>query len=519
MDLGQALRTVALSLMLAGCVQQAVTPDPPEAASIGDGYGYHAEDTGRIPGREPALPGRYVVLAFSGGGTRAAAFAHGALRELGATPAPQMPGLTLLEAADMISSTSGGSVAAANFALRGRAGYRMLDAPGGFLTHNGMTGLIAGVLSPFDAAERTVTNKSRIQLLSAWFHNGVFGDATFDTLKQQRPRHPPLLILNSADMATGEGFPFVQRQLDRLCLDLRQIDIADAVSASAAFPIALTPLRLPDRSPCRAQSTGQGGRLTNHYISESGSNREALAAACRDGFPALDIKPTAFRERGRRQLPLLNLDDCGQPLTPDDPTRIRYVHLLDGGIADNVGLAEPLETLTSAGDDFRVVNAITDHTVREVVVVAVNARSQPSTTIGRNNATPGVIAMAGGVIAASIDGRSSGLFAQLDTLSALLHATFGKGAPDVTLLPVEFELIQDPKCRSRFQAIGTNWSLSETEVTALQEMASAMLRASPGYLKLAGADPTDFRTGQARAARACRRLAGSETGEVRFGPE
>ncbi len=520
MDLGKALRTVALSLTLAGCVQQAAVPDPPEAAGIGDGYGYHAEDTGRTPGREPALPGRYVVLAFSGGGTRAAAFAHGALRELGATPAPNASGLTLLEAVDMVSSTSGGSVAAANFALRGPAGYRKLDEPGGFLTHNGMTGLIAGVLSPFDIAERAFTSKSRVQLLSAWFRNGVFGDATFDTLKQQGPRHPPLLILNSADMATGEGFPFVQRQLDRLCLDLRTIALADAVSASAAFPIALTPLRLPDRSPCPAQSRDQGGRLTNHYVSESGIGRQGLAAACRDGFPALDTRSSAFRERGRRQLPLLNLDDCGQPLTPDDPARIRYVHLLDGGIADNVGLAEPLETLTSAGDDFRVVNAIIDHTVREVVVIAVNARSQPSTTIGRDNATPGVISMAGGVIAASIDGRSSGLFAQLDTLSALLKSTYGAGAPKVTLLPVEFELIQDPKCRARFQAIGTNWSLSATEVTALQEMAGAMLRASPGFLKLAGAaGPTDVQTGQARAARACRRLAGPEDADARFGPE
>ena len=94
-----------------------------------------------------------------------------------------------------------------------------------------------------------MTSKSRVQLPSALLRRSVFGDATFETLRAQQPRHPPLLVLNSADMATGERFPFVQRQLDRLCLDLREIALADAVAASAAFPIALIPLRLPDRSP------------------------------------------------------------------------------------------------------------------------------------------------------------------------------------------------------------------------------------------------------------------------------
>lgn len=514
-----ALRAIMLlSLPLCGCVQQANVPDLHEAEGIGRGFGYHAVDTGRAPGLERALPNTYVVLAFSGGGTRAAAFAHGALRELGATRSPAAPDLTLLEAVDMVSSTSGGSVAAANFVLRGREGYRMLDQPNGFLRQNGMADLIAGVLDPFDIADRTFTSKSRVQLLSAWFRSSVFGETTFETLLTQKPRRPPLLVLNSADMASGERFPFVQRQLDRLCLDLREIKLADAVAASAAFPIALTPMRLPNRSPCRAQSSGRGARVIDGYLNEAGSNRAELAEHCHGG-PVLNMDPSTFRTRGRRQFPLLNLDDCGQPRAANDPARIRYVHLLDGGIADNVGLAEPLETLTVQGDDDRVVSAIVSGHVREVVVIAVNARSQPSTTIGRDSGTPGILSMALGVTSAAIDGRSGGLFAQLDTLSDLLGKEFRQRPPKVTVLPVDFELIQDGPCRAAFQKIGTNWSLSENEVTALQEMASAILRASPDYLKLAGASsPADASVGQARALRACQRLAKRFDGTATFGP-
>ncbi|MGI4796692.1 MAG: patatin-like phospholipase family protein, partial [Janthinobacterium lividum] len=201
-----------LVTLLLGCVQQAEVPSFKEAGyiSVEDGHesGYRAIHTGREPGREPALRHTYFVLAFSGGGTRAAAFAHGALRELGATPSPDAPGLTLLEAVDMVSSTSGGSVAATNFVLRGPAGYRFLDQNGGFLAQNGMTDLIVGTLDPLDIAERMFTEKSRIQLLSAWFQRMLFRDWTFDTIAQQRYRHPPLLVLNSSDMATGEPFPF-----------------------------------------------------------------------------------------------------------------------------------------------------------------------------------------------------------------------------------------------------------------------------------------------------------------------
>lgn len=496
---------------LCGCVAQAPVPDPPEARSIGNGFGYRAVDTGRLPGREPALPGRYMVLAFSGGGTRAAALAQGVLRELEATRSPVAPDLTLLEAVDMVSSTSGGSVAAANFVLQGRKGYRHLDAPDGFLLHNGMADLIGGVLSPLDIGERMVTAKSRVQLLSALLRRTVFGNATFEVLKEQQSRHPPLLVLNSADMATGERFPFVQRQLDRLCLDLRDIALADAVTASAAFPIALTPLRLPDRSPCPAQASGQGARVIDGFLNEAGVTRAGLAAACRGGRPTLDTRPDAFRARGRRQLPLLNLDACGRPLPPNDPGRIRFIHLLDGGIADNLGLAEPLETLTDRGDDARVVNAILKGDVREVVVIAVNARSQPSTGVGGGTGTPGILSMAGAVASTTIDGRSGGLLAELESLPALLRDTFDDipdGAPKVTIIPVDFELIQDPACRTRFQGIGTNWSLSPQDVAALQDIASAILRATPGFLELAGVPdaPNATQAGQARAVRACNRL-------------
>jgi NTE family protein len=61
-----------------------------------------------------------LILAFSGGGTRAAAFAYGVLEELAATPVvlggrPRR----LLDEVDLISAVSGGSFTAAYYGLYG----------------------------------------------------------------------------------------------------------------------------------------------------------------------------------------------------------------------------------------------------------------------------------------------------------------------------------------------------------------------------------------------------------------
>ena len=68
-------------------------------------------------GRDPNM---IVLLAFSGGGTRAAAFAYGVLQELAATRVVSSRGeQRLLDEVDVISSVSGGSFTSAYFGLFG----------------------------------------------------------------------------------------------------------------------------------------------------------------------------------------------------------------------------------------------------------------------------------------------------------------------------------------------------------------------------------------------------------------
>jgi NTE family protein len=127
---------------------------PPEL-----GYRFHPEWK---PDRETLF-----IVTASGGGTRAAALACGALEALSELPSDEGPG-SLLEDVDVISSVSGGSVTAAWYAVQGPNGFRRdlsdsresQDNPFiAFLKNNGTLELALRGLNPLVLAEYLFTSK------------------------------------------------------------------------------------------------------------------------------------------------------------------------------------------------------------------------------------------------------------------------------------------------------------------------------------------------------------------------
>ena len=173
------------------------------------------------------------MLAFSGGGTRAAAFSYGALRQLdgvrfhfneatgepeacASAESPQCRAMerTLLDEVDVISSVSGGSFTSAYYALHGREIFDP-ESPfhKAFLYHNVQRDLFSqSVYYPQNWNKLS----SRIEIAANYYADHIFGDATFRAL-QDRKR--PYLILNATDMSTGSRFEFTQEQFDLFCGD------------------------------------------------------------------------------------------------------------------------------------------------------------------------------------------------------------------------------------------------------------------------------------------------------------
>ena len=133
-----------------------------------------------------------VALAFSGGGTRAAAFAYGAMRGLDRLPTRN--GGTYFDRVIFISGVSGGSVAAAYFGLKGRAA--LTDFRERFLLRNAEDDLntrvsLVNVARGFGGG---VNDSSR---LAGWLDQNLFNGSTLADLFQSGK---PVVWINASDL-------------------------------------------------------------------------------------------------------------------------------------------------------------------------------------------------------------------------------------------------------------------------------------------------------------------------------
>ena len=192
-----------------------------------------------------------LIVTASGGGTRATALAMSALQGLDRLTLSS--GRSLAEEVDVISSVSGGSVTAGYFALTGTAGFDKLEHD--FIRRDGISALLWRALNPFGLIELSTPSKERIDLLIDYLDETLFDEAVFDALRVAGKR--PFLVLNAADMVEGTPFAFTQNNFDLICSDLSKLKLSDAVAASAAVPVAFSPVTLVNYSHCGAQDSGR----------------------------------------------------------------------------------------------------------------------------------------------------------------------------------------------------------------------------------------------------------------------
>src|SRR5258708_16878780 len=196
------------------------------------------------PGTPPNVGGDTVVaIAFSGGGTRAAAFAYGAMRGLDRLPASGRA--TYFDRVIFISGWSGGSVTAAYFGLKGRAA--LADFRERFLLRNAEEELntkvnLVNLARGFGGG---VNDSSRF---AGWLDQNLYEGATLADLYQPGK---PIVWINASDLYNRTPFLFSPVTFEALCSDPRKYPISQAVASSPARPPAFPPCVLARLShPC-----------------------------------------------------------------------------------------------------------------------------------------------------------------------------------------------------------------------------------------------------------------------------
>ena len=276
-----------------------------------------------------------VALAFSGGGTRAAAFAYGAMRGLDRLPAKGRG--TYFDRVIFISGVSGGSVAAAYFGLKGRPA--LADFRERFLLRNAEEELSTRV-SVVNVAKGLGGGVNDASRLAGWLDQNLYGGATLADLYQPGK---PIVWLNASDLYNRTPFLFSPVTFEALCSDPRKYPISQAVAASAAVPVAFVPIVLA-----------------------------SFADACSVPLPPWVERVLADRNAGAQ------VRAFAQALKRyRDPGQIRFVKLADGGITDNFGLSGVTIAREAAGLPYAPLSRERAVQLRRLVFIVVNSGLAP----------------------------------------------------------------------------------------------------------------------------------------------
>ncbi|NDE55858.1 MAG: patatin-like phospholipase family protein, partial [Gammaproteobacteria bacterium] len=298
-----------LSLLgLQGCASL-YKPQNESITKIDNHQGY------RLSNRNNGNYGEHLIfLAFSGGGTRAAALSYGLLKELKNTNISS-GGQTvrLLDEVDSISSVSGGSFTAAYYGLFGERLFS--DYESVFLRQSIQGTLIRNLFSPVYWWNAAFDGLDRTEMAIDYYDRQIFEGKTFRDINLNQG---PYIEINATDLAAGQRFSFIQASFDLICSDLDDFSVARAVTASSAVPVAFPTVVLKNYSgKC---DTSQSNLVRYLKTSDPNDLRFKILRARLDSYLNAKERP--------------------------------YIHLVDGGIADNLGLRALADRIETQGAGY-----------------------------------------------------------------------------------------------------------------------------------------------------------------------
>ncbi len=361
---------VVLALGLGACATIHNLPlNKPSADPFGGSLAQAAVAAREAQG-EAANESSVIGLSFSGGGTRAAAFAFGVLRKLEATRGRHGD---LIDKVSIVSGVSGGSVAAAYYGLKGRAG--LADFRQRFLDQDLMSQLDTRVslINLGRALDGGVNTDTRLR---DWFNAHLFNDATFANVIE---RGRPILLINASDIYSRTPFLFAPVTFAATCSDLMQYPLAGAVAASAAVPGGFAPVIV-----------------------------ETFPGECHTPLPASLMKAANNPDAP----PLLH--SFAEALERSRTGKVKYIKLLDGGLVDNYGLSGLTIARAASGTPYGPLRPQEAVHLRRLLFVVVDSGRGPQGNWSQTLDGPTGKELIGAVINTIIDANTRSSYQAFD---------------------------------------------------------------------------------------------------------
>lgn len=303
-----------------------------------------------------------LMMTFSGGGTRSAALSYGVLQQLRDTLVTiNGKKRRLLDELDLISSVSGGSFTSAYYGLFGDEIFNSFEDK--FLKRKVQTELLkSSLLSPKAWVRLAPTNLfERSDLAAEYFHNEIFDKKTFGDIRTDSPT----IVINATDLSLGQSFSFTDYHFNWICSDLDSYPISRAVAASAAVPVIFSPITLQNHaSTCR----------TSPVVWQIQDN-DPIIPNVKENSNTKKRYTDALRVKNYR-----------------DDQDLKFLHLVDGGVADNLGIRSIIDIVSFHNNN--IWNAMKVYNMAEskkMVFITVNAASYINPSIGKVRQGPSSI--------------------------------------------------------------------------------------------------------------------------------
>jgi NTE family protein len=405
-----------------------------------------------------------IGLSFSGGGTRASAFAYGTIKELAAHETRSGGiGKPLIDDVAFVSGVSGGSVPAVYFALHGaktipafRDKFLYRDPQSSFDTSISLFSL----LSVFGGG---LNSKIGFQ---EWLDKNLLHDATFGDLARD---NAPVLWVNASDIYNDTVFTFDAETFAALCSDLKGFKLSEAVAAASAVPGVFSPIVIENFA----------GRCD--YEEPAWIDRVIESP---DSFLVVRNQALTLRRYQNRQ-------------------ESQFLKLYDGGVTDNLGIhglithRERHESLIAPMVPKRVVN------LKNLLFIVVNAGTKTGENIHKKMEGPDGIDAYSAVVdtlMATATARTRDDFFQImkdwrvdiikyrcglseQRVRALIGDRQGWDCEDVyfDILDLTFDQVKDRSLRAKLEDIPTAYVLPRDQTDLLVKTAGELLRSDPRF--------------------------------------
>jgi NTE family protein len=403
-----------------------------------------------------------LLVTFSGGGTRAAALSYGVLEVL-ANTSVNLNGNKgrLIDEIDLISSVSGGSFVAAYYGLYGDKIFDGFESR--FLKNNVQGALTRQLFNPKNWLRLPSNTFGRSDLAAELYDQYLFAGLTFGDLRDSTG---PAVVINTTDAVAGTQFSFLQPHFDWLCSDISSYPVSRAVAASSAVPGVLGSISLHNYS-------GSCNYETPDWVK--------LALDARDTYS------TEFRQAERIASYM-------------DADKRPYIHLLDGGLSDNLGVRTIIDQIKQHGGLGKGLKKIGADDITKLVVLVVNAETTTEKDLNLLESLPlaAQLGVASGVPINRYNYETVALLlGQMDSWrDEVMAERCGNSESgqdyqdsqcaglDTYFIEVEFDALADESEKQYFKELPTSFKLSGKEVDNLRDAAARILGDSAEFQRL-----------------------------------